>query len=228
MKKQLSFAIKKHGGRRAGAGRKNRSGAVAHTRREAVTLRTPLHITLKLRGGLPNLRCESLLGALKESAVRARNFGLNVVHFSMQSNHIHLVAEAHSNLSLARGMRSLAGRFGKTVRAHSRRYSKGSAVGRVFLGRYHMRLIRSPLQMRNVLRYVLLNFSKHSNLIDHLDEFSTAAYFRDWKTLLRERYGALIQDEVESMISSASASASAEFGQSWSWLCRVGWRRVSA
>ena len=221
MKNQLCFDIKRHGGRRAGAGRKNRSGAVTHLKRETVSLRTPLHITFKIRAGLPNLRCLSLLSALKKGAFRARGFGLNVVHFSLQSNHIHLIVEARDNTTLALGMRSLAGRFGKIVRAHANSHFKAAAVGRVFLGRYHLRIIRSPQQMRNVLRYVLLNFSKHQKLIEHLDEFSTAAYFRDWKLLLREKFCALIEDEVESL-----NVRFGEFGQAWSWLCRTGWHRA--
>jgi hypothetical protein len=34
-------------------------------------------------------------------------------------------------------------------------------VGRVIAGRYHVQLLKSPTQVRNALRYVLLNIRKH-------------------------------------------------------------------
>ena len=221
---QLTFDIKSHGGRRAGSGRKNRSGELAHVRREQVSLRTPLHITFKLVRDLPSLRSPAIFTALKIYAARVRDFGVNVVHFSVQSNHIHMIVEVLNNQSLGRAMRSLAGRLGKMIRDLVKRGSAGLPIGKVFFGRYHMRVIRSPLQMRNALRYVLLNFSQHEELIDHLDQYSTASSFTEWRSLLRERYGALIEDQVESLI----IPGQREFGEAWSWLCKVGWMRAKA
>ena len=70
-------------------------------------------------------------------------------------DHAHFVVEADSNRALASGMKSLAARLARAV---------NRVVGRsgaVLDGRYHLRLLRHPRQMRNALRYVLPNVRHH-------------------------------------------------------------------
>lgn len=82
----------KHGGRRPEAGRKRiHSRGVSHRIREKVSGRTPLHINFKFRTFIKNKRC---LALLKRAILNARSHGLRVIHFSLQSNHIHLIVEA--------------------------------------------------------------------------------------------------------------------------------------
>lgn len=222
MATQLAFKFKSWGGKRRGAGRPNRTKTVSHGARESITWRTPLHVTLKLCSGLPTLRHKPLLRELKRSSIQALKFQFRVVHFSMQSNHLHLIIEAKSNSALALGMRSLAGRFGKIVRRHAHRLG-AKQKGRVFLGRYHLRVIRSSRQMRNTLEYVLLNKAKHSKLVEHLDPFSSGRFFNDWRALLKARFRSLIQEECASI----PTEQLVPFGQPRSWLCRVGWTKAS-
>src|ERR1700683_3047337 len=106
--KQLSFGgTKGWGGKRSGAGRTNLSGQVNHMARPDISVKTPLHITLRLKEKLPSLRRKHLLKEFNESIKKAKKQGLYVIHFSIQSNHIHLFAEASSKSALALGMRAL-------------------------------------------------------------------------------------------------------------------------
>ena len=52
-------------------------------------------------------------------------------------------------------MISISARFARAVNRVFLR------VGRVIAGRYHVQLLKSPTQVRNALRYVLLNIRKH-------------------------------------------------------------------
>lgn len=92
------------GGRRPGAGRKRKySPGVAYRPREKVTRHQALHVHFKLRASIRNKTC---LKILKRAILNARNQGLRVLHFSIESNHIHLILEAQNNETLTRGMRS--------------------------------------------------------------------------------------------------------------------------
>lgn len=173
MKKQLELNLNKgrHGGRRSNAGRKRiHSKGVAHRSRESVNHRTPLHINFKYKTTIKNKQCLKLL---KRAIINSRRLGLNVIHYSLQSNHVHLIVEAVDNKILTKGMRSL------TVTM-----AKGLKKGRVQLGRYHLHVLRSLQETKNALRYVLYNEAKHSPLrLFHVTEYSSL-YFKNKASFL--------------------------------------------
>ncbi|MEM7310153.1 MAG: transposase [Planctomycetota bacterium] len=151
--------------------------------------------------GLPTLRgapsFRVVRGALLDGCQKA---GFRVLQYSVQSNHIHLIAEGHSRLRLARGMQGLGVRIAKRLnRLWKRR-------GRVFRHRYHDRILRTPTEVRRTLLYVLQNARKHGVALgpSALDPCSSARWFNGW----RER-----RDPVRSPLPSART-----------WLLRVGWR----
>jgi hypothetical protein len=80
---------------------------------------------------------------------------MRLVHYSVQSNHLHLVVEAANRRALTRGMQGLAIRLARRVNASVGR------KGRLFNDRYHARALRTPLQVRRVLVYVLRNDQRH-------------------------------------------------------------------
>src|SRR5690606_29712838 len=111
--KQLKLNLYKGswGGRRPGSGRKRlHSKGVAHRKREKVNERLPLHINFKFNKHIKNKMCLKLL---KKAIMNDRSHGLRIVHFSLQSNHIHLIVECGSNQTLTKGMRSLTVTFAK-------------------------------------------------------------------------------------------------------------------
>jgi REP element-mobilizing transposase RayT len=152
---------------------------VAHRPRKLVARRNPLHVTMRLVDDLPSLRGRVEHQVLRD-ALRAGcdRFGFRLVHYSAQSNHLHLVCEAQDKSSLARGMQALAVRI---ARALNRLWKR---TGALFADRYHARDLHTPTEMRNVLAYVLLNAQKHGKEIQGLlDPCSSAILFTGWREL---------------------------------------------
>ena len=128
-----------------------------HRHRERIVARVPVHVTIRLRRGIPTLRQPRFVrrfrSSLSEACVR---HGFRVVHYSIQRDHVHLLIEAHTNHSIACGMKSVGARIGKlTNRLFQRK-------GKVLDGRYHLRPLRTPLEVHRALRYVLLNHRHHA------------------------------------------------------------------
>jgi REP element-mobilizing transposase RayT len=214
MAKQLEFKkVKGWGGKRTNAGRKNRTGKVSHGKRKAIDLKKPMHITMKF--DRVYLRNRATLKAFKNAVKEAKGFCLYVVHYSIQNDHIHMIVEAKDNESMARGMKSLCGRFGKIIR------SVIGGSGPVFKGRFHQEVITSPTQMKRALAYVLLNTAKHMKVFDHIDAFSSGWAFKEWRKLLGGGYTDIIHDELKQF-----ARDLEELSPARSWLASKGWMRA--
>jgi REP element-mobilizing transposase RayT len=195
------------GGCRTGAGRKPAVlRHVPHRMRAPVARHTPCHVTLRVRRGAPSLRDGRLVREVERTWRAARERGsFRLVHYSLQHDHVHLVVEAESPDALARGMMSLGARLARAVnRIFGRR-------GAVLAERFHVRILRTPREVRNALAYVLLNFRKHAIGIGRaygaIDPASSARWFDGWR-----RGPPPARDEPA--VSPAR-----------SWLLRVGWWR---
>ena len=117
-------------------------------------------------------------GELSKGGLR---HGFRVVHFSVQTDHLHLLCEAEDRQTLSRGLQGL---FIRIARAVNRELGR---KGTVFADRYHDRILRSAPEVRNALAYVLLNVRKHdrervgSAPPVRLDEASSGRWFDGWK-----------------------------------------------
>src|SRR5437868_2621510 len=99
--------IKKKRRRKDGRGRppKNGVAGVPHLVRQRLTRHEPVHVTMRVRNGVGYLRTQRMLTSLEEAFLEARErFGMRVVHYSVQGNHVHLIVEAESREALAKGM----------------------------------------------------------------------------------------------------------------------------
>ena len=106
--------------------------------------------------GLPSLRASALFARVQKALARGQQrFGLRLIHYSVQSNHLHLIAETEDAASLSRGMQGLCVRVARAINQQL------SRAGRVFADRYHARALRTPRAVHYALRYVLLNARKH-------------------------------------------------------------------
>jgi len=155
---QLAFEFRSWGGRRAGAGRpaRGRVAGVSHLSRPALSRRHPVHVTLRVIAGLPSLRVWRLFVQVQAALGQGQQrFGFRLVHFSVQSNHLHLIAEAADGRSLSRGLQGLSVRLARAINRQLER------KGRVFADRYHARALQTPRAVHFALRYVLLNARKH-------------------------------------------------------------------
>lgn len=199
------------GGRRRGAGRKPKGprALVAHHERARITAHTPVLVTLRLVPDLPTLRQPETLALLKNVFARATDrFDFRIVHFSVQSNHLHFLVEAGDEHALGRGMKGLAVRMAMNLnRAWDRE-------GALFVDRFHAEVLQSPLPVRNALVYVLNNARRHGiHAVGHCDPYSSGDFFDGWADERCARLDALARGER------------LPCSEPKSWLLRAGWRR---
>ena len=148
-----------------------------HLSREEFAPRHPVHATLRVRRGCWNLRSHRAQRALEAAFHAGRDrFGFRLVHFSIQGNHLHLLVEAAGKESLARAMKGLQVRLARALNAMMGR------KGRVFADRYHAHVLKTPREVANALRYVLMNFAHHAQGFGEgirsrfIDPFSSIRY----------------------------------------------------
>ena len=146
-------------------------------------------------------------------AARER-LGLRLVHFSVQSNHLHLLVEANDRRALGRGVQGLAIRVAKAI---NRRLGRR---GRVFGDRYHARALKTPRDARFALRYVLLNAGKHERGTGcvppgFVDRCSSAAWFDGWSRPRELVFGARMAGHGEPPVVLPRT-----------WLLRAGFKRA--
>src|SRR5690606_26473585 len=154
--------------------------------------------------------------------------GFRRVHCSLQGNHAHLIVEAQDPGAIGRGM--------KAVRPHepARRGQARLALavnrvtehsGPVLPECNHMRLVRTPKEVRNALRYVLLDARRHTGVAarrarravdDMLDRASSARWCDGWK---------LASGRVPGAEPDAAAHHSPPVARARTGLLRTGWRR---
>src|SRR4051812_16767046 len=148
---QLPF----HGGRRRGAGRP-RGGRVSHDRRPRFRRPTPVHVTLRVKRHVWNLRSGRSWRRIRTAFEKARGrFGARIVEYSVQGNHLHLIIEADDDTALSRAMQGLCIRLAKALNALM------SRAGAVFDDHYFGRRLQSPTELVRAIAYVLGNHEHH-------------------------------------------------------------------
>ena len=206
--KQGELPYRNLGGPRKGSGRKPKGDRplVSHDRRAALASRNPVHVTCKLRRGLPTLRRKAEYRVLRGAFAKGcERFGFRLVHYSVQGDHLHLIAEAKDRRALSRGMQGLLVRVAKGLN------KLWSRKGSVFGDHYHDRILRTPREVRNALAYVMHNARKHGRHVTKgLDHFCSGWWFDGWREELTIRG----LDGVERPVAHART-----------WLLDKGWRK---
>jgi REP element-mobilizing transposase RayT len=164
-------------------------------------------VTLRLREDLPSLRNHALFADVRQALRSGRaRFGFRLNHFSVQSNHMHLIVEATGRPSLSRGMQGLGVRLAKTINARLRR------AGKVFADRYHDQILTCPKQVRNALEYVLKNARRHGLFHDGFDPYSSGAWFDGWRNPEKRHGVGAVDDQAPVVLPKT-------------WMLTTGWRR---
>ena len=217
--KQLSLDAARnptgHGGWRPRAGRKRQKNTVSHQTRPAFPTRFPQHVTMRLGADTPPIASEWLMKrVIRPCIALCEKPTFRVVEFNVLSNHLHLVCEANDAMTLARGVQGLAIRLARRLNTALKR------KGKFFGPRYHAVALRTPAQVRNTLRYVLLNRKHHAAATKRffagwIDPFSSGAWFRGWDAPIRT--STVIGDLVR---------VEAPTRPPHTWLLRIGWRRA--
>jgi REP-associated tyrosine transposase len=181
-------------------------------RREIISGREPVHMTLRCLDHVWNLHSRRAFDVIAPAIVRAqRGDEFSVAHFSIQGNHLHLTVETRDGRPLSEGLQGLSVRLAKGLnRLMARR-------GRVFSDRFHSHVLRTPAEVRRALAYVLLNRRSHLARIGEtraggeLDPYSSAAALDGW---------ASSADSPRLPTAAAAVVAEAR-----TWLLRAGWHR---
>jgi len=147
--KQMVMKLPSHGGKRKGAGRKPKNGVkagVSHAARPQFKARHPVHVTMRLLPGVGYLRGYSRRRAIEDALREAKmRFGMRVVHYSIQVNHLHLIVECDDPSALSRAVQGLAIRLARALNRIAGR------VGKVFADRFHAHVMKA-LGVRHHLR----------------------------------------------------------------------------
>ena len=169
-----------------------------HGSRPKLNPRFPLHVNTRICAGLETLRTNEavdlICGAIRETQEK---YGMRLIAYSIQSTHLHFIVEVdgselqaslagvHVNdiltreelakRALAKSMKSLLGKVAKRLNKLWRR------EGKVFDERYHAVVIKSPLQMKRTLEYVLNNGFQHGSTNLRIDPYSSGRYFDGWE-----------------------------------------------
>jgi len=171
-----------------------------------------VHVTVRVREDVPFLRQLHFLRELhrcfeeaRERPGRKTTGWFRLLHFSIQGNHIHLLVQGSDRGTLTRALIGLLGRIGKAV---NRVFGRS---GEVFADRYHDRVLSTPREIYNVLRYLFDNARKHgmSLIKGRPDPFSSGLWFDGWKDYVHDGW-----IRMESPVARAA-----------SWLLNQGWRR---
>jgi hypothetical protein len=129
---------------------------------------------LRALRGVPSLRGALIWRAVWDAIRRSDRPSFRVLHFSIQADHLHVIAEADSPAARRRGLWGLAVRTAKAVNRRAGRH------GAVWGDRYHAHALGTPQEVRRAISYVLLNFCKHLRSPPGVDPRSSAPWFDGW------------------------------------------------
>ena len=142
------------------------------------------------------------------------------MHLSLQREHVHLVVEANDEKALANGMRGLQIAAARYLN-HAVSVERGvDRRGRVFVDRYHARILETPNEVRNAIGYVVNNWRHHGE--DHdvpdrrVDPYSSGVNFGGWKELADSPFLFDVPDGFARLSTSVPQS----------WLLRIGWTKA--
>jgi REP element-mobilizing transposase RayT len=220
---QVEMTFRTWGGARPGAGRpaKGPRSSERHVTRPALKASEPVHVTLRVADDVRGLRKRHTYRAIRKATITtARREDFHLVHISIQGNHLHLLVEAHDRTALARGMQGFEISAAKHLNAAISRARGRRRKGAVFPDRYHARILKTPMSVRNGLGYVLNNWRKHgedrgwAGRAWETDPFSSAWLFPWWKERAHEHMLRRPPPGYESLV----------VWRPKTWLLREGWR----
>ncbi len=212
-----------HGGARKGSGRKKKlKGKQNHLARPEISGKHPLHINVKIQKNLPNLRTKKLFNIVKKAILRARLRGFRINHFAVLKNHIHLIAEGKDKKQMGKAMQAFTLSLAKSINRTCKR------KGKVFVDRYHLHILKTPLEVKNALKYVFKNAAKHYSLENIFDPYSSLIAFKEKERLLGQA-GFIIPKILSSFdeIYHHLQSIIHIIDPARSWLLKTGWTKAA-
>jgi REP element-mobilizing transposase RayT len=137
-----------------------------------------MHVTARAVRGLPSFRQQRVWNLVRAQMNRLNDVRFQIVHLSVQTNHLHLIVEADDREAVIRKMQGFMISFAKRLNL-----LLGNRRGKVWADRYYRRDITRAREMHSVLQYVFGNAKRHG-LIPRdalvIDPWSTAWTFDGW------------------------------------------------
>ncbi|HET7784338.1 MAG TPA: transposase [Myxococcales bacterium] len=153
---------------------------------------------MRLQQGIGYLRSYRRAKVVEDALRDARErFGVRIIHYSIQGNHLHLIVEAQEPRALSRAMQGLCIRLAKRLNKLTARH------GGVFADRYHAHPLKTPRETKRAVRYVLTNYRHHA--LEYLPE--------GWTDPLASARFTRVHPSEDAPVVPPSV-----------WLLRVGWR----
>lgn len=137
-----------------------------------------MHVTMRRVPNLPSFRQQRVGELVLRQMRRLADELFQIVHFSIQNNHLHFLVEGRDREIVIRKLQGLMVSFAKRLNA-----LLGGRRGKVWADRYYRRDVVTTREMHNVLRYVFGNGKKHGEIPADaimLDPYSTAWLFDGW------------------------------------------------
>jgi len=203
------------GGARKNAGRKRKGGraCVPHRGRPAHQSRYPVHVTLRIKRKLGNMRTKARLKIVRRAFVAGCvRQGFRITDWSMLGDHLHLIVEAKDAGRLSAGVKGFSVRVAKAINRLLGR------KGGVFADRYHQHVLKTPREVRNALCYVLNNARRHGFCVakNTPDVFCSGAFFEGWRQSPRVGVGRKLEEARDGPPPVAAPRT---------WLRSTGWRK---
>jgi REP element-mobilizing transposase RayT len=216
----------RRGERRKQVGRPKKGVRASERHEKRLPLRAswPAHVILRAHTAIASLRKGDVFHAIREALITVWRLdeSFHVVQFSVQRTHIHLLVEANDRLALAKGMQAFGISAAKHINALICDENGRRRRGSVFPDRYHVKILKTPRQVRNCLAYVLNNWRHHGedkgerSRTWHIDPFSSAITFEGWKQ--RESRDGQRYVQPPSCVAPLVCAPR-------TWLLNIGWRR---
>lgn len=151
---------------------------IRHLKRAQINRPMPLHLTIKLKKAyMQNGQNVQNKHILKHAIKRARIMGLKIVHYSLEHDHVHLYTECESNVILTKAMKA----FGVSLAKNINKYF--SSKGQVYKTRFHLRILKSASEVKNVINYILKNGIKHKRANSIFDPYNSSFAIHDIRIL---------------------------------------------
>ena len=209
------------GGKRSHAGRPpaGKRSSSPHKARAPINAAHPQHITMRVEPEVAALRRDHMLAAVRRAlkTVAGRDL-FRILDFSLQHGHVHLLTEAEHADGLARGMQAFQIAAARYINQAHSAATGSKRRGRVFVDRYHVRVLTTPRAVRHARAYVLNNWRRHredrgwSSVNWMVDKFSSAVAFDGWKEMQGQRFSLPTDYELPSVAAART------------WLASVGWK----
>jgi REP element-mobilizing transposase RayT len=143
----------------------------------------PVHVAIRVRDGTLRLRFKKCFRIVRTALVAASlKIRFRLLAYSVQGNHLHLIAEADDKFALSRAMRSLSIRIAKRI--NQLMQTRGQRIPK----RYMLSVLKTKCDVNRALAYVLNNYRRHAaqgrrRLRDGwIDPCSSAVWFEHWST----------------------------------------------